>query len=96
MTEKDAIPPDYLADMLWAREHTQELHDRYESKWVAVVGQEVVAAGRNRGSVRKLAARKTGRSPDGIYVDYMEDGLAIYAQDPPALRDSTPSPDESV
>ncbi|NCO41401.1 MAG: hypothetical protein COZ06_28580 [Armatimonadetes bacterium CG_4_10_14_3_um_filter_66_18] len=88
MSKTVAIPPDYVADMKWASEHTQELHDTYENKWIAIVHQQVVAAGADLGPVRTQAARRTGRPRDQIYVDFMDDGLTIYAQDPPPIRDA--------
>ena len=75
MSEKVIIPPDYLADMRWAREHSQELHDKYENQWIAIAGQEVVASGKDLGPVLTRAARSTGRPRDQIYGDFMDDEM---------------------
>ncbi|MBI3922412.1 MAG: hypothetical protein HY318_13405 [Armatimonadetes bacterium] len=78
MATKAMIPPSYRADMRWAREHSAELHGQYEDLWVAIVDQTVVAAGLHLGRVEQRAARKTGRKPEEIYVEFVESASAIY------------------
>ena len=78
LSETMTIPRHYLADMNWALTHTQELHDRYENQWVAIVGGEVVAAGQDPVRVMEVAAHRCNRDPEDIFIDYVEDGAAVY------------------
>lgn len=78
MSARTTIPPDYLADMEWADTHVAELHRQYENQWVAIVGGRVVAAGVDLGEVEERAARATGKPGDHIYVEFVEEGAAVY------------------
>ncbi|NCO41398.1 MAG: hypothetical protein COZ06_28595 [Armatimonadetes bacterium CG_4_10_14_3_um_filter_66_18] len=81
MSETITIPPitsEYLTDMNWALAHSQELHDRYENEWVAIVGGEVVAAGPDPARVKATAAERCNRDAEEIFLDYVEDGAAVY------------------
>jgi hypothetical protein len=85
MSTQEIMSEAYRGDMRWAREHFAELHDRYENQWIAVVDQQVVAAGSNLGRVEDVAARKTGRKTEEIYVEFIESRSAIYEQGLPPL-----------
>ncbi|MDP6118014.1 MAG: DUF5678 domain-containing protein [Planctomycetota bacterium] len=78
--EKVDIPDDYLADMRWAREHSTELHEQFLDMWVAVVDQEVVASSQELGQAKTLAAERTGRKPEEVYVEFIDSPFAIYGQ----------------
>jgi DUF1009 family protein len=78
MSEKLVVPASYMADLEWALEHIRQLHARYENQWVAVVDGRVVAADADPGTAQARAARQTGRQPDSIYMQYVEDGAAVY------------------
>ncbi len=74
------IPPEYKADMRWAREHSAELHERFQDMWVAVEGQEVVASSPKLGQAKAAASERTGRKPEEVYVEFIDSPFAVYAQ----------------
>jgi hypothetical protein len=78
MKVQEIMSEAFRADRQWAHEHIAELHDQYEEQWVAVVDQQVVAVGPNLSRVEAVAARKTGRNPQDIYVTFLESRFAVY------------------
>jgi len=75
---QDNTPRAYWENFHWARHHSTELHEQYQDIWVAVVDQQVVAAGPSLRQVEKVAARRTGRNPEEIFVGFIGSGAAIY------------------
>jgi hypothetical protein len=67
-----------IEDLNWAREHSTELHQRFQDVWIAIVNKQVVARGTSITKVKKEAARKTGKRPDEIAIKFIEGGLTIY------------------
>ncbi len=80
MAENVDIPDAYVADMRWAREHSAELHEQFRDVWVAVAGQKVVASSPELGQAKALAAERTGREPEEVYVEFIDSPFAIYGQ----------------
>jgi ribulose 1,5-bisphosphate synthetase/thiazole synthase len=80
MTEENTIPQGYWDNSRWAREHSTELHERYKDVWVAIADKQVVVVGADPVSIRKIAARKTGRSTAEIAVKFIESGVTIYGK----------------
>lgn len=78
MDLKVHIPPPYRADMRWAREHSAELHERFQDQWVAVVDQKVVASAPALGEAKTLASERTGKNPRDVYVEFIDSPFAIY------------------
>lgn len=68
-------------DIEWARKHSTELTRQYgldqQLTWVAIFNKKVIAFGPNRGKVRQIAAEKTGRPADKIFIDFVEGRAAI-------------------
>jgi hypothetical protein len=75
--EKDRL---LWRDIHWSREHSQELHDQYERQWVAIYGQQVVAAGKDPRAVERNALEKTRRPREEVYIIYVEDSQAFYGK----------------
>ena len=80
MTEKDAISQSFWDDFHWATEHSTELHQQYEDVWIAIVDKQVVASGSDLGRVEQIAAKKTGREPKEIVVEFIESEVTVYGQ----------------
>ena len=79
MTEKNTIPQAYWENSRWGREHATELYQQYNKDvWIAIADQHVVAVGTDAISVRKIAARKTGRPTAEIAVKFIESGIRVY------------------
>ena len=62
----------------WARDHLEELYEKYEGDWVAIVDGRVVAFGGDPMAIRKKAARQTGRTMEDVYVKFLERVDALY------------------
>jgi|Deesub1362A_J573_1020465.scaffolds.fasta_scaffold12588_2 hypothetical protein len=78
-------PQSYWDDLEWAREHSTELHRKYEDPdggivWLAIVNKEVVAHGPNLAEVERIAAERTGKPIKEIAIKFIESGAAIYDQ----------------
>jgi hypothetical protein len=78
--EKHTIPQAYWENSRWGREHSTELHQQYDNVWIAIADKRVVAVGGDPVSVRKTAARKTGRLTTEIAVKFIESGLTVYGE----------------
>jgi len=72
------IPKVYWEDIKWFLKNKGELYQKHEMMWVAVVNKKIVAYGSNPDKIRKTAAKKTGREPEKIVVEFIEKAEAIY------------------
>ncbi len=55
-----------------------ELYEKYQNMWVAIVNNKVVACGKNLIQVKKEASKKTDKKEDEIPVKYIENIGAIF------------------
>jgi hypothetical protein len=62
----------------WAHDHLEELYEKYEGDWVAIVDGQVIASGGDPVAIRQRAARRTGRTTEDVYVTFLESADAIY------------------
>lgn len=70
---------DILAGHRWIAEHRAKLQ-RYESLWIAVSDEQVVAFGEDPDEVETLAQHKTGKSEYQIPLVYIENTARIYGE----------------
>lgn len=64
-------------DFKWGHAHHTELLLEHRDEWVAIMNQQVIAAGTNLAEVQKKAKEKTGT--DEIPVLFIDCGARIYA-----------------
>ena len=85
MRQNEAIPQAYFENERWACDHSAEIDERYEGRWVAIADRQVVASG-SSARVREAAAHKTGRPTSEVFVRFVDSPFAIYGQSSPLLR----------
>jgi hypothetical protein len=62
------------ADDDWITDHFEELVDKYEGRWVAVVDEEVAAVGDSAVEVEEIALKKNpNKLPSVILIPHKED-----------------------
>ena len=66
----------FWEDNRWLNEHWAEMVRAYPDMWVAVVDQQVAAAGRDPEEVAKTAQGKTGRRE--FPLCFVERGIYVY------------------
>lgn len=66
----------YWEDSRWAHEHASEIAERYPDQWVAVTGQQVVAAGEDGAEVEGIAMEKVGHRQ--FVMIFAEKGIYVY------------------
>jgi len=85
MRDAKRKPQRYWDDLRWAREHSAELHRQYRNPdggivWLAIVDEEVIAAGPDLAEVERIAAEKSGKLTEEIPITFIESVAAIYDQ----------------
>ena len=70
-------PRRYWEDSRWAHEHAEEIAERYPNQWVAVTGQQVVAAGQDGAEVERIAMEKAGHRE--IVMIFAEKGIDPFS-----------------
>ncbi len=79
--KEQSIPPPrppkgFWEDNRWLNAHWAEMVRTYPDRWVAIVGQQVVAVGRDPEEVAKAAQEKTGRG--AFPLCFVERGIYVY------------------
>lgn len=69
-------PPESDAEFDWAQQHKDELIQAHPDQWVAIVGNQVVAAGKNLARVEQIAREKSGR--EEFTVLFIEEDIRVY------------------
>ena len=69
-------PRGFWEDNRWLNAHWAEMVQTYPNMWVAVVGQQIVAAGRDPEEVTKIAQEKTDRCE--FPLCFVERGIYVY------------------
>lgn len=79
-TKHAPLPLELVEDLRWIEDHADELYEKYEGEWVAVVNKKIVAHGKDGGKVQKEAIAKTRRDRSRIAMTYLEYANAFYRQ----------------
>ncbi|MCK4476865.1 MAG: hypothetical protein KAU16_09080 [Methanophagales archaeon] len=75
--EKINIPKRFLDDMKWGERNYSELVKKYPDKWVAIVNEKVVAAGKSLRDTEMEAERRTNKKKELIPVIFVEGAPSI-------------------
>lgn len=76
MEKIEQMPPEFWEDKDWAFDNYEQWMAEYPDQWIAVVGKEVVAAGKDVQEIKTIARGKTGRKY--IPVVYIEGDIHVY------------------
>lgn len=76
MEKIEQMPLEFWEDKDWAFDNYERWMAEYPNQWIAVVGKEVVAAGKDVQEIKTIAREKTGRKY--IPVIYVEGDIHVY------------------
>lgn len=70
------VPEPFWENSRWIEAHYSEFVDKYPDQWIAVANRQIIAHGRNRAMVKKMAEKKIKDRPFPLV--FVECGNHVY------------------